>query len=128
MQYLQTVIFDSCHSGSGTRADEDKDEIIFRGTEIQVPISLDPSNDIPAPRLQVNDESENRMGFAADGFASCSEGSHVLLAACGPQELAREKDGRGVFTKALLDALCEHEDIGNLTYEDLLTKIRPLKK
>jgi hypothetical protein len=50
--------------------------------------------------------------------------SHVLLAACGASESAFEDDGRGAFTRALLDVMklgCR-----KLTYSEIIQKIPSL--
>ncbi|PVF95476.1 hypothetical protein CPB86DRAFT_711190, partial [Serendipita vermifera] len=82
------VIFDCCHSGSGTR-----DE--FRSTEV--------------PK----------------GFEFHGDGSHVLLAACAPEQSAREIGDRGAFTQELLRTI---KALGtqNLTYDLLIKRLSPL--
>ncbi len=49
-------------------------------------------------------------------------GSHILLAACKRDEYAREVNKRGLFTKALLEAL-SGVDITKVTYKELLARI-----
>ncbi|KAG9121557.1 hypothetical protein FRC07_002433 [Ceratobasidium sp. 392] len=53
-------------------------------------------------------KSEARHAVVAKGFAYQELRSHVLLAACGSQELAYETDGAGDFTTALLKTLKEY--------------------
>jgi hypothetical protein len=61
----------------------------------------------------------------APGFLRSGLNSHVLLAACGAKEKAREEMGRGVFTKAFLEVLT---NIGadKITYSDLLERMPAL--
>jgi len=49
--------------------------------------------------------------------------SHVLIAACGESELAREVDGRGAFTTEILK-LFRRFPIDFLTYCDIPTYIK----
>ena len=59
------------------------------------------------------------------GFLHHGLQSHVLLAACGAEEMAREQGGRGTFTKALLDTLVT---VGpdKITYAHLIQRIPSL--
>jgi hypothetical protein len=88
------------------------------------PISLDLQRDVWASQEQPPLVT-GRATSIADGFASYSETSHVLFAACRSGQLAREKDRRGVFTEALLDTLACHGT--KVTYEDLLRKMDHLR-
>ena len=49
--------------------------------------------------------------------------SHVLIAACGESELAREADGRGAFTAEFL-RLLRGFPIDALTYRDIPTYVK----
>ena len=49
----------------------------------------------------------------------------MLLAACGVNELAREENGQGNFTSALLELLRERE-ANSLTYNSVLQKIKKI--
>jgi hypothetical protein len=53
------------------------------------------------------------------GFATRGLRSHVLLTACGANEFAIEREGRGVFTEALVKSLMIR-GAHNLTYKELL--------
>ncbi|KIJ27950.1 hypothetical protein M422DRAFT_71496 [Sphaerobolus stellatus SS14] len=117
-----SVIFDCCHSGSGTRTDEVEPERLARVVEIE---------DVP-PELDMhiwNDEErckdETRGAFLAPGFVRCGLRSHVLIAACGAEEKAREHCGRGIFTEALVKTL---RSVGadKVTYQDVLKRIPAL--
>ena len=48
--------------------------------------------------------------------------SHVLLAACGPEESAIEQKSRGLFTRRLLEAFTTFE-IDKLTYAGLVQRM-----
>lgn len=115
-----TVVLDCCHSGSGTRT-EDIETV--RGVETTAPLSLNQSN----WNTQIGNNSwpqpSTRSSSTFGSFAQYSETSHVFLAACGPNELAREKDGQGVFTSAFLKTLRSQRDINTCTYEDVLRQI-----
>ncbi|KDQ61082.1 hypothetical protein JAAARDRAFT_67479 [Jaapia argillacea MUCL 33604] len=111
-----TVILDCCHSGSGTRGDNE--DRIPRFTEI--------SHNIP-PKLDIgiwgDARSHKRAVVIAPGFLHHGLRSHILLAACGAKEFALEENGRGVFTSALLTTL---SGVGaqNITYANLLQRLQ----
>jgi hypothetical protein len=52
--------------------------------------------------------------------------SHILLAGTSSSSCAYEKDGRGVFTRALLNFLRTHESPEQLTYSDVIHGLPPL--
>lgn len=123
----QTVILDSCFSGSGTRGslkarlshiegcpepEANLDEDVLRALSIALPEAIK-----SAPETK---KKPSRTAFAS------SLDTHILLAACHNDELAQEdfKDGRvaGVFTSALLRALRE-SDLATTSYSSLLQKI-----
>jgi hypothetical protein len=68
-----------------------------------------------------------REAYIPPGFLQRDLRSHVFLAACGAEELASETGGRGVFTKALLDALIR-VNVDTVTYIDLMRRISGLPK
>ncbi|KAG6906654.1 hypothetical protein DXG01_012740 [Tephrocybe rancida] len=108
-----TVIFDCCHSGSGTRRNSSDDSLAVRGIE------LPSSYSIPADVF----EPETRGRSVHQSKASSS--SHVLLAACKQGQLAMERQGRGVFTSALLKLL-KLQGVDKLTYADVITQMPDL--
>ncbi|KAK0502237.1 hypothetical protein EDD18DRAFT_1139863 [Armillaria luteobubalina] len=110
-----TVVLDCCHSGSGTRADEDDPTYAVRG------IDLPASYAIPDDLLH-DIESDARASVVAKGHETTGLTSHVLLAACKHGQEAGERDGHGVFTSALLDLLRER-GIDKLTYKDVITSL-----
>ena len=61
----------------------------------------------------------------ASGFLKSGLRSHVLLSACGAEENASEDEGRGYFTKRLLDTL-EIVGADKVTYADLIQRIPSL--
>ncbi|KAH6887267.1 caspase domain-containing protein [Coprinopsis sp. MPI-PUGE-AT-0042] len=112
-----TVIFDCCHSGSGTHGD-DKDATV-RGAPLReegIPHDNDPEMQAGTRGVEV-----------AKGFAHRGIRSHVFLAACSANELAREDAnvGRGRFTVALLKLL-RTTGVEQLVYADVLCRIDPI--
>ncbi|PVG00045.1 hypothetical protein CPB86DRAFT_702211 [Serendipita vermifera] len=107
-----TVIFDCCHSGSGTRGfgtgPDSQDRTLGITTTFPADIDMD-----------ILSSSRTLVSAIPAGFLHSNLQSHVLLAACNSNELAREVRGRGVFTQALLKALRE-SGIENLSYSDLI--------
>lgn len=79
--------------------------------EFKLPHTLD---DHLQPKHFTSKEIQVAPGFDNGGFKS-----HVLLAACGAGELAREVHGRGAFTQVLLDTL-HGRNIQKISYADLL--------
>ncbi|TFK52885.1 hypothetical protein OE88DRAFT_1733873 [Heliocybe sulcata] len=108
-----TVIFDCCFSGSGTRGYNIASAYRDRGVHVGAPPPhLD--REIWAP--------STRGAFVAEGFQFAGLRSHVLLAACGSHERARESDVAGFFTKALLETL-QRVGAGKITYSELMKRI-----
>ncbi|KZV70057.1 hypothetical protein PENSPDRAFT_607783 [Peniophora sp. CONT] len=113
-----TVIFDCCHSGSGTRDTDYPPMCLERGFEmdenVSIPSSLDENiwSNLP----------EDRALSVVSGFAMYGTRSHVLLAACLEGEKAHEENHRGKFTGALLHTLRQVET-HKLTYKDLMERI-----
>jgi hypothetical protein len=59
------------------------------------------------------------------GFLQSGLRSHVLLAACGAKEKAKEEYGRGIFTNAVLEVL-KAVSADTVTYTDLLQRMHAL--
>ncbi|KAJ2925983.1 hypothetical protein H1R20_g11114, partial [Candolleomyces eurysporus] len=112
-----TVIFDSCHSGSGTRS-ESGTRVRGGPHEGDVPADLD--DDI------VLSTGSTRGTRVPDKFRHHGLRSHVLLAACAPHEQAHESGSSGAFTKTLLGAL-NGANTTELTYEGLIERMESLK-
>ncbi|KAI0318754.1 caspase domain-containing protein [Amylostereum chailletii] len=107
-----TVIFDCCHSGSGTRSDEHDPTRLARGFRLGESVPNDIDKDILGDVL--GRAAENPPGFAYAGLES-----HVLLAACMADETALEEKGRGLFTQKLLKKLSS-VSADRITYRDLM--------
>ena len=108
------MIFDSCHSGSGTRSESDTR---VRGGPYEGEIPLDLDDDIVIP--------STRGARVPDKFRHHGLRSHVLLAACAPHELAHEKKSSGAFTGALLKAL-NGANTAELTYQSWIDRMETL--
>lgn len=66
--------------------------------------------------------SGSRETSIPSGFLYHGLKSHVLLAACGAEENAKEENGRGYFTEALIKTLGV-VDTDKVTYTDLINQI-----
>jgi len=65
------------------------------------------------------------------GFLDMTLSSHVLLAACQPNEVALENPlteniTRGAFTRCLVDILDQQKDLTRITYSVLIDQLPPL--
>ncbi|KAG6901493.1 hypothetical protein C0995_011171 [Termitomyces sp. Mi166 len=100
---IQTVIFDCCHSASGTR--NPGDNALVRRFKLPEEYTISQHLISSLSRLERSDLN-----------------SHVLLAACKHDQLAIESKGNGHFTRALLNVL-EDQDITKLTYTTLITSL-----
>ncbi|KAI0026850.1 caspase domain-containing protein, partial [Vararia minispora EC-137] len=131
-----TVILDCCHSTSGTRSaaapkEEDKD-FLPRGVELKQ--TDNPNADvILAPEYQEEfermprDDDEMRSIATSGRFLNASMRSHILLAACGENQLALEKKGSGVFTTALLTHF-KARGIDSYTYAQIIVALGKLAR
>ncbi|KIM25370.1 hypothetical protein M408DRAFT_26358 [Serendipita vermifera MAFF 305830] len=110
-----TVIFDCCHSGSLTRGERSR---LVRGVNLAINIPSDLDKDI---------WGGTRGTVIEPKFLKSGLSSHVLLAACGAQETAKENlsGTGGVFTTALLDTLVS-VGVEKLTYTDLIQRLPSL--
>jgi hypothetical protein len=116
----QTVILDTCHAASSTRYIGDSR---VRGFELLADDSIvDRDRDIALIDARYRDMSPRY----ALGWASPDLSSHVVLAATSSSRPAREHDGRGVFTHALLEFLRNHEQPDRLTYSDVIHSLPSL--
>ncbi|VDB83370.1 unnamed protein product [Peniophora sp. CBMAI 1063] len=123
-----TVILDCCHSGSGTR---DNDSIP-RGLEFKSydPVrdeaiyhTIDSSYEEEVYRNDANHPNASNQ-TAGPRFADSDLQSHILLAACSPEQSAFENRSvrRGRFTSALL-TLLRKPGTGTLTYAELIQRL-----
>ncbi|KIM23673.1 hypothetical protein M408DRAFT_319504 [Serendipita vermifera MAFF 305830] len=100
-----TVILDCCHSGSGTR---DTPSVTNNGKVRSIKLE----KIIPSIRKGA------RGSKIAKGFSHAGLRSHILLAACSENGEAREFNGRGEFTRRLIEVLIATG--GRVTYHHLL--------
>ncbi|KAI0316110.1 caspase domain-containing protein [Amylostereum chailletii] len=114
-----SVIFDCCHSGSGTRIDEDMPSPLVRGVKLPDDYAI-----LPMVDEQILSD-EDRATCVAKKFEKAEMASHVLLAACRASELAHESNQHGDFTSALL-ALLRKDCVDRLTYEEAIMRLPDL--
>lgn len=108
------MIFDCCHSGSGTRSDG---ESRVRGIDTDVPVA----DDLDENLFASSDDGHRGMRVS-NKFRSHGLQSHVLLAACAPHQTAVEEKDSGNFTRILLKALVGTSTT-EITYEDLIVRM-----
>ena len=111
---FQTVIFDCCHSGSGTR----------NGDETVRSAGLEGYSIHPTVDAAIWQSGTEARGItSATGQAASGLESHIFLSACRADELAREDSstGHGRFTTALLKVF-------NMTSPDQLTYGQALER
>lgn len=110
---------DCCHSGSGTRAAVEEGIAVRRAPtdRRQRPIEAFLDGALAATSSRGN-------GSLGTGWGVVPAGRHLLLAACRPNETAKEVmeagEPHGAFTAALLAAL--RQTRGSITYRDLLKR------
>ncbi|MBO3463512.1 caspase family protein [Aetokthonos hydrillicola Thurmond2011] len=109
------LIFDSCHSGGGTRGE--KNYIGVRSIE----------NDLRERPLSSFIFSEEEINNLRSGSFSLPKGEYIFLAACRDNEKAKEhctlNQRRGAFSYFLLDSLLHNS---SLTYRDLFKRTNAL--
>ncbi|EDR13903.1 uncharacterized protein LACBIDRAFT_321574 [Laccaria bicolor S238N-H82] len=108
-----TVIFDCCHSGSGTRGSRN-----IRGLSERMKQSIPKDLD----RDIWSTASGSRGSSTAPEYTRSGLANHVLLAACTQKEKARDAVNGGPFTQAFLPTL---KSVGadKLTYASLLERM-----
>ncbi|PBK59426.1 hypothetical protein ARMSODRAFT_797871 [Armillaria solidipes] len=111
-----TVILDCCHSASGTRTINQDPTFTVRG------IKLPGNYTIPQDLLHNIPHDKARAIVAAQGCEKTALLSHVLLSACMRGQEARERDGHGAFTSALL-SLLKKNGVHKLTYRDVINSL-----
>ncbi|PPR00906.1 hypothetical protein CVT26_015516 [Gymnopilus dilepis] len=120
-----TVIFDCCHSASGTRdIDQNSAVTVVRSIEIEVDLhdSFDHSvpRDLPAEIAGMPMPRQPQRKSTIDFRRPAGLQSHVLLSACGESEQAKETNGRGNFSVAFLKLLRTRSP-DQLRYCDVVT-------
>jgi hypothetical protein len=118
---IQTVIFDCCHSASGTRIKTGRRSQRFISPSTLPRLTPDIDADI-LPK-----SSDTRHAIVAKGFAYQELRSHVLLAACGSEEFAYETEGIGDFTAALLNTLKQY-GADRTTYKGCIYRFPTLQR
>jgi len=116
---------DCCCSGGISRGDKETDDDLVREM-FDPPQARATTDERFCKYLGSSDASfDGRGGAPAHGFSGKLQGSHVLLAACGPNETASESRQfrRGVFSQQLLEIL-KKEDVRTLTYTLLMHKLK----
>ncbi|KAJ7511634.1 hypothetical protein B0H11DRAFT_1952352 [Mycena galericulata] len=97
-----TVVMDACNSGGMAR---DRENLRVRSPHIPSYIS--------SPRVEGKAAESHRVW-------SPSSDSHILLAACGPEDMAYETSSHGHFTERLILAFRDAVRKGPTTYIDLI--------
>ena len=123
------VILDCCHSGSGTR---DADDVTVRQEKAH-PGMRPIASYIVTPQ-QVADLQGQHQGAASPAmpWAAIASGRHILLAACRPEQTAKETwfpgpaglEKRGAFSYYLQDTL--QQTGAALSYRDLFKRVNAL--
>ncbi|KJA24871.1 hypothetical protein HYPSUDRAFT_38219 [Hypholoma sublateritium FD-334 SS-4] len=113
-----TVIFDCCHSGSGTRTNTNDESVAIRA------IQLGSSYTFPISLIEQEISCERVPSIPIE-YEKIRLRSHVLLAACMRGQHAVETQGHGAFTTALL-TLLKRERYDRLTYQDVIIHLQEL--
>ena len=110
------TIFDCCHSGDNTRDIGEPSTLKkralddIRGREFIMPMR-------PWNEFLFSKTISEKAVETNDLEAILPQGAHIQLAACASNETAKEKDGRGLFSKYLVELL--ESSGGKMTYYDL---------
>ena len=118
---IETIIFDCCYSGSGTRAVEGDAIRVARGVNLADNVPADLDGKIWCSS-QHDQDVEDAHGFLRKGLSS-----HIFLAACTGHEKAWE-DGKmlqGEFTQAFLETI-RAVGADKITYARLIQRIPQL--
>lgn len=119
------MIFDSCHSGSGTRA-PNRGLVPAPGTPDPGWVAREWKSVAPIhANIDLHLLAGKGPGAAKIALDELNRGlqSHVLLAGCGHAEKARELGQEGQFSRALFALLAQGVD---LTYTELIDRLPPL--
>lgn len=123
------VILDCCHSGSGTR---DAEDITIRQQRADMRTRPIASYIVtPQQAAQLHGQPASAASPATP-WAAIASGRHILLAACRPEQTAKETlfpgpnglERRGAFSYYLQDTL--QQSGATLSYRDLLTRVNAL--
>jgi len=113
-------VFDSCHSASGTRNEDDNSLTLVRSAELEdVPFRKETDREIW--------ESLSRSACPHEAHSRRALGSHMLISACKSSEKASEYSGHGKLSMALLKLLDRDNTSSNkLRYRDILANMEPI--
>ena len=109
------VILDSCHSGSATRDEDDEG------------VRMSPADNRVRPLESYLIQQPPVESRVSDNWYTPPQGKHILMAACRPEEVARERalgeerQMQGVFSFYLREALKSSSP--DLTYRDLFKHV-----
>ncbi|KAF5342908.1 hypothetical protein D9758_015402 [Tetrapyrgos nigripes] len=117
---LDVKLFVSTRGPCFKESDEKDSTFAVRSIELPqnytIPLSIFPSH---------SDLESSRASAIAKGSENTGLRSHVLLAACLPNQDAKERHGSGAFTSALLTLLREH-GLDQLTYQGVIANLPDL--
>ncbi|KAK0223599.1 caspase domain-containing protein [Armillaria fumosa] len=112
---FQTLILDCCHSAGINRGGGDAPNT--RSRQLFKPPPISPDCDSTIRRFV----PASQVVPVTSGFSGTPWDSHILLAACSRLQTAKEVDGKGLFTHALLKVMRgRHAAQGELTYQSLM--------
>ena len=108
------VILDCCHSGSGTRSAADLNQLTSRSAHtVKSPRPLESYLD----QYYLNKQKGNESLLPPSS-------RHLLMSGCNRYGVAFESEGRGIFSKTLLDAI---DRVGlDVSYSDLFRRVRSI--
>ncbi|KAF8970602.1 hypothetical protein BDZ97DRAFT_1790076 [Flammula alnicola] len=109
-----TVVFDCCHSASGTRGNVGPERV--RSVVVDFAIHTEDLDQeiLESVAFRIPNNSPRYLYYGLR--------SHILISACGSDETARERYGRGKFTTAFIKLL-RTIPLDKLRYSDILTYI-----
>ncbi|MCB0004501.1 MAG: caspase family protein, partial [Anaerolineae bacterium] len=123
------VILDCCHSGSGTR---DAEDVTIRQEKADTRTRPITSYIVTPPPVAGLQEQQTSAAGPAMPWAAIALGRHILLAACRPEQTAKETvfpgpaslERRGAFYYYLQDTL--QQSGAPLSYRDLFKRVNAL--
>ena len=121
-EIYQTLVFDCCHSGSGTRGgkrDDTSPSVNIRCVNVEASIH--------AEDLDCDIWDSGRRGSGPLNVLRGNLGSHILIASCGSSESAIEINGHGSFSDKFLKLL-RSVPPDQLRYADILTQMDAIPK
>lgn len=122
-----TVILDCCHAGSGSRLDISEDNTRYIETDYRRRLADSYLVALPATHSSAVTRDVNVSLLSKFEWPN---GPHILLAACQPNETAKEckvnGQSHGIFSYLLLDTLRKTNNA--LTYRDLFKQVEALVK